>query len=406
MLKGKNILLGVCGSIAAYKAAHLIRLLKKKGADVKVLMTPSSIDFITPLTLSTLSKNPVYWQYAKAETGEWNNHVELAKWANYFLIAPATSNTLAKMASGICDNLLLATYFSMKNPVIVAPAMDLDMYHHPANRRNMQQLQADGNRIVPSEFGELASGLHGEGRMAEPEHILDLLEQFVNDKVKNKKSRFIGKKVLITAGPSHEPIDPVRFIGNRSSGKMGYALAKEGISRGAEVSLISGPVQLDTPRDLKQFISVKTAAEMHTEVLKRQDDTDLFMMAAAVSDYRSMSKSNQKIKKSDQNLKLDLEPTEDILHHLGHNKQKHQEVVGFALETENEEVNAKAKLERKKCDLIVLNSLNNSGTAFDSEDNQISIFDRNNNSRSYELKSKSEVAKDIFDYLENNRFNE
>lgn len=396
MLKGKNILLGVCAGIAAYKSAYLTRVLLKQGANVRVIMTPSAVNFISPLTFSTLSKNTVYSSYINDKSGDWNNHVELAKWADLLLIAPATQNTMAKMAAGVCDNLLLATYFSMKNRVFIAPAMDLDMYQHPANKKNMQSLKDYGHHFIDAEYGELASGLVGEGRMAEVETIAKVLLQSqveVNSKLK-------GKKILITAGPTYEPIDPVRFLGNKSSGKMGYAIAAEAIRRGAAVSLISGPSKLKQPDGLDQLISVKTASEMYQAAASLTDQSDGFIMTAAVSDYRLKSEKKQKIKKKDASLNLELEPTEDILKFVGENKKDHQFVIGFALETEDEEENAKQKLKRKNCDLIVLNSLRNEGTTFNSEQNKIIIFDRENRRKEYDKKSKEAVAVDILDYLE------
>lgn len=391
MLKGKNILLGVCGSIAAYKAALIVRLFVKKRANVKVLMTPSSVEFITPLTLSTLSKNTVYSSYVNDDSGDWNNHVELAKWADYMLIAPATQNTIAKMAQGVCDNLLLATYFSMRNPVYVAPAMDLDMFSHKANQENMEKIKSFGNRIIPVGKGELASGLHGEGRMAEVEDILSFFDE---------KDGFLSKKkILITAGPTYEQIDPVRFIGNHSSGKMGFALAEEAKSRGAYVILISGPTHIQQP-GVDEYISVSSAEEMFKAVEKYNVDVDGFIMSAAVSDYKIAQVSSKKIKKRDEALSIKLDPTKDILKFIGENKKAHQFVVGFALETDNEESNAREKMKRKNCDLMVLNSMQNKNSTFNHDTNKVSIFDRNNNKTDYELKPKSEVAVDILDHME------
>ncbi len=327
MLQGKNVLLAISGSIAAYKSATLCRLLIKQGANVKVLMTPDSVHFITPLTLSTLSKNPVYSAYFDPKSGEWSNHVELAKWADLFLLAPATANTLAKMANGVCDNLLLATYFSMANPVYFAPAMDLDMYQHPANRANIEKLVSYGNILIPAGNGELASGLHGEGRMAEEDDIIQAIG--------NQSSVWSGKKVLITAGPTYEAIDPVRFIGNLSSGKMGIALAKEAHKRGAKVTLVHGPISISVPEGV-QTIAVTSAHEMHEACLSAFDDSQVCIMAAAVADYRPKSIADQKIKKTNASLNIDLEPTIDILTELGKKKQAGQTLVGFALETDNE----------------------------------------------------------------------
>ncbi len=391
MLQGKNVLLGISGSIAAYKSALLCRALVKKGANVKVLMTPSSTDFITPLTLSTLSKHPVYSAYSNSKTGEWNNHVELAKWADFFLLAPATQNTIAKMANGVCDNLLLATYFSMENKVYVAPAMDLDMYQHPSNKANLSKLEEFGNVIIPAESGELASGLVGEGRMAEVENIIAA--------VSVSNSKLTAKKVLITAGPTYEAIDPVRFIGNRSSGKMGYALAREARKRGAEVVLISGPTSIEKP-EVSEFIAVQSAEEMFAAVESKREGTELFIMTAAVADYTVENAAAEKIKKKSTDLSLALSPTQDILKYVGQNKSKQRFVVGFALETNDEVSNAKGKLERKNCDMIVLNSLRNKGAGFGVDTNQISILDVDNNQQQFELKSKAKVAVDILNSIE------
>ncbi len=389
MLKGKNVLLGISGSIAAYKAAILCRELVKQGVHVKVVMTPDASNFITPLTLSTLSKNPVYSQYSDSQTGTWNNHVELAKWADFFLLAPATQNTIAKMANGICDNLLLATYFSMENKTYFAPAMDLDMFKHPANQSNIKRLQSFGNILIPSESGELASGLVGEGRMAEVENIIKAIS-YTNTLWK-------GKKVLITAGPTYEAIDPVRFIGNHSSGKMGYALAEKALTKGAEVILISGPTQLTAPSGVK-LVQVKSAAEMLHAV--RENTADLYICAAAVADYTVANPVNEKIKKKTYSLTIELQPTVDILAEIGAHKKAHQFVVGFALETQNEEENALGKLKRKNCDMIVLNSLRNEGAGFGGDANQVTIYDKDNMSSTFQLKSKFEVAQDIIDTIE------
>lgn len=389
MLKGKNVLLGISGSIAAYKAALICRELVQKGVNVKVIMTPDAANFITPLTLSTLSKNPVYLEYSNEKTGEWNNHVKLAKWADFFVLAPATQNTIAKMANGICDNLLLATYFSMENQTYFAPAMDLDMFKHPANQANIEELQKNGNILIPAESGELASGLVGEGRMAQVENILKAIS--------GEETIWKDKKVLITAGPTFEAIDPVRFIGNYSSGKMGYALAEEAKNRGAEVILISGPTVITKP-NVTKFIPVKTAGEMFDAVKKEK--ADIYICAAAVADYTVESPAKEKMKKKTGELTLRLKPTVDILKYLGENKKDSEFVVGFALETNNEEENAKGKLKQKKCDLIVLNSMRNKGAGFGGDSNLITIFDKDNNKRSFELKSKTAVAKDILNTIE------
>lgn len=391
MLQGKHVLLAISAGIAAYKSAVLCRALIKKGAKVKVLMTPQSTHFITPLTLSTLSKNSVVSEYYK-ENGEWNNHVELAKWADFFLLAPATANTLGKMANGICDNVVLATYFSMEKPVYFAPTMDLDMFQHPAIKENIQKLIRFGNRLIPAEHGELASGLHGEGRMAEVETIIKKIEQdFVG--------KWNQKKVLITAGPTHEPIDPVRFIGNRSSGKMGYALANEVKNRGGEVLLISGPTSLETPSGVS-VIQVETAKQMFESVKENSITCDCILMAAAVSDYSPSEVANQKIKKNTSELNLPLSKTQDILKYLGENKRKNQFLLGFALETNNEIEHARQKLGKKNLDLIVLNSLQDTGAGFGYNTNKITLLDRDNNAISFELKDKSLVAKDIIDEVE------
>ena len=389
MLKGKNVLLGISGSIAAYKSAVLCRELIKKGAHVKVVMTPDAVGFITPLTLSTLSKNPVYSEYSDAKTGEWNNHVELAKWADFFLLAPATQNTIAKMANGICDNLLLATYFSMQNKTFFAPAMDLDMFKHPSNQQNIKRLEGFDNVLIPSESGELASGLVGEGRMAEVESIIKAIS--------SEDSSWVGKKVVITAGPTYEAIDPVRFIGNHSSGKMGFALAEKVLNKGAEVILISGPTQLTAPNGA-QLIKVKSAGEMLAAV--RGNKANLYICAAAVADYTVAKPANQKIKKKTEDLSLELTPTVDILAEIGAHKKKGDFVVGFALETNNELENAQTKMERKNCDMMVLNSLRDNGAGFGGDNNKITILHKDNNVVDFELKSKSAVAQDIIDSIQ------
>jgi len=389
MLKGKKVLLGVTGSIAAYKSAILCRELVKQGAQIKAIMSPDASNFITPLTLSTLSKNPVYSDYSDVKTGTWNNHVELAKWADFFLLAPATQNTIAKMANGICDNLLLATYFSMENKTYFAPAMDLDMFQHPANQANIRRLQDFGNILIPSEKGELASGLVGEGRMAEVENIVKAISK--------QDEAWKGKKVLITAGPTYESIDPVRFIGNHSSGKMGYALAEKAKAKGAEVILISGPTQLIPPSGVT-LVNVKSATEMLSAV--REPNADLYICAAAVADYTVSNPVNEKIKKKTSFLTIELQKTVDILAEIGANKKEHQFVVGFALETNDEEANALGKLKRKKCDMIVLNSLRTSGAGFGGDTNQITIYTKDNKSATFQLKSKSEVAQDIIDTIQ------
>jgi phosphopantothenoylcysteine decarboxylase/phosphopantothenate--cysteine ligase len=352
VLSGKKILLGVSGGIAAYKTAHLVRLFIKAGAHVQVIMTPASKDFITPLTLSTLSKNQVYSDFFNEEDKEamWNNHVDLALWADLFIIAPATANTMSKMANGNCDNLLIATYLSAKCPIYFAPAMDLDMYKHPSTLFSFSKLEKFGNIIIPAEKGELASGLSGEGRMAEPENIVSFLENDLLSKLPLK-----GKKILITAGPTYEAIDPVRFIGNHSSGKMGYDIASEAANMGAEVILVSGPSHQSLKNDSIQLIKVVSAQEMYDVCLANFENIDVAIAAAAVADYRPKDIATQKIKKQETNLTIELEKTQDILATLG-KKKKNQFLIGFALETENEVEHAKNKIKNKNLDLIVLNS--------------------------------------------------
>ena len=389
-LRNKNIIIGVSGSIAAYKSVFLIRLLIKAGANVKVIMTPASLDFITPLTLSTLSKNPVLVNFAKDNSGEWNNHVELGLWADAIVIAPASANTMAKMAGGICDNLLLATYLSARCKVYIAPAMDLDMYKHPATTANLNHLKSFGNIIINPENGELASGLIGEGRMAEPETIVSFLE--------NKFSAnlpFSKKKVLVTAGPTYEAIDPVRFIGNHSSGKMGFAIAEEFAKQGADVTLVCGPTNLVTTNKNIKRIDITSAEELYVASTKVFASSDIAVLSAAVADYKPSVTANQKIKKSANSKTIDLIPTKDTLAELGRLKKSNQLLIGFALETENELENAKAKIKKKNLDLIVLNSLNDKGAGFKNETNKISIIDKHNKILNFELKNKSEVAKDI-----------
>ena len=394
MLKEKKVLLGVTASIAAYKTAELVRLFKKAGASVRVIQTEASLDFVAPLTLATLSENPVLTKMVDADTGEWSNHVELGLWADMMVIAPLTANTMAKMKAGECDNLLLATYLSAKCPVYFAPAMDLDMYKHPSTKANITTLQEYGNILIPSGFGELASGLVGEGRMAEPSEIIDLITAELN-----KDFPLTHKKVLITAGPTHEPIDPVRFIGNRSSGKMGIALALEAANQGAKVELVLGPTSLDCTHTNITISKVETAAQMHKQVDVLFSDSDISIFAAAVADYSPEVVAENKIKKSDKNLSISLEKTTDILAEMGGRKKTNQLVVGFALETENEIENAKAKLIRKNLDFIVLNSLKNKGAGFQQNTNKITIIDKANNITNFELKDKTEVAKDIFNKI-------
>jgi phosphopantothenoylcysteine decarboxylase/phosphopantothenate--cysteine ligase len=391
VLSGKKVLLGVSGGIAAYKTATLVRLFIKAGAHVQVIMTPASKDFVTPLTLSTLSKNPVHSTFFNEEdkNAEWNNHVELGLWADLMVIAPATANTLSKMANGTCDNLLIAAYLSAKCPVYFAPAMDLDMYKHPSTISSFSLLQRFGNIIIPAETGELASGLSGEGRMAEPENIIDFLEKDLESKLPLK-----GKKILITAGPTYEAIDPVRFIGNHSSGKMGFDIAASAANLGASVTLISGPTHLNAKNPVINLIRVTSAQEMYDACHEHFNSADVAICAAAVADYRPTSVADQKIKKADASLTIELEKTQDILASLGKIKNK-QFLVGFALETENEIENAKLKIEKKNLDLIVLNSLQDEGAGFGKSTNKITFIDKDFNVEPMDLKSKELVANDI-----------
>jgi phosphopantothenoylcysteine decarboxylase/phosphopantothenate--cysteine ligase len=395
VLNGKNVLLGVSGGIAAYKTASLVRLLIKAGAHVQVVMTPASLDFVTPLTLSTLSKNPVYSTFYNEEEANatWNNHVELALWADYMLIAPATANTLSKMASGTCDNLLMATYLSAKCPVYFAPAMDLDMYIHPTTKINFDKLQSFGNTIIPAESGELASGLSGEGRMAEPENIIQFIENDLESKLPLK-----GKKVLITAGPTYEAIDPVRFIGNHSSGKMGFDIATAAADLGAEVVLVSGPTHLQMKNNSVNLIRVTSADEMYQACHQYFENMDVAIAAAAVADYKPKNVAQQKIKKSEATFTIELEKNKDILLSLGQIK-KNQFLIGFALETENEIENAKIKIEKKNLDLIVLNSLNDKGAGFGKPTNKVTFIDKDFNIFENPLKSKELVAQDIVNLI-------
>jgi len=390
VLEGKNIILGICGSIAAYKAATLVRLLVKAGANVQVVMTTDATNFITPLTLSTLSKRPVYSKYFRPDTGQWNNHVELGLWADAVIIAPASANTMAKMAGGLCDNLLTAVYLSAKCPVYFAPAMDLDMWKHEATRDNINKLESFGNILIPPGTGELASGLHGEGRMAEPEEIVAFLTSDIK-----KKLPLANVPVLVTAGPTYEAIDPVRFIGNHSSGKMGFALADELAALGANVTLIAGPTAQTSKQKSIKRINVVSAAEMLDACLLHFDAAKACVMCAAVADYTPVTVADQKIKKQDGGLNIDLKKTTDILKTLGTQKRAGQVLVGFALETQNEEQYAIEKLQKKNLDLIVLNSLNDAGAGFKNDTNKVTLIDRYLNKTVYELKSKTEVARDI-----------
>jgi phosphopantothenoylcysteine decarboxylase / phosphopantothenate---cysteine ligase len=393
VLSGKNILLGITAGIAAYKTAHLVRLFIKAGAQVKVVMTPASKEFVTPLTLSTLSKNPVYSTFfdkGNEENEEWNSHVDLGLWADYMLVAPATANTLSKMANGVCDNLLLAVYLSAKCKVYFAPAMDLDMYEHPTTKSSIEKLQSFGNIFIPPSSGELASGLVGEGRMEEPENIRTFIENEIVEGLP-----LYNQKVLITAGPTYEAIDPVRFIGNHSSGKMGFELAKAAANLGAQVYLITGPSSEKISHTLIERIDVISAEEMYTEVHKKYNSSNIAILSAAVSDYKPCIVSENKIKKSSENLSIDLVKTKDILASLGTIKNK-QFLVGFALETTNEIENATAKLKKKNLDLIVLNSLQDKGAGFKKETNKVTIIDKFEKISEFSLKSKADVARDIF----------
>lgn len=394
MLKGKHIVVGVTGSIAAYKVASLIRLLVKEGAEVKVVMTPLAKAFITPLTLATLSKHPIMVDFYDPENGDWNSHVSIGVWADLYLIAPATANTMGKMAAGIADNLLLTTYLSAKCPVMIAPAMDLDMYRHPATRRNMEILRSYGNLVIEPEEGELASGLSGKGRMAEPEEIVEEIRVFLA-----RTAELKGKKALLTAGPTYEQIDPVRFIGNHSTGKMGFALAEALAERGAEVTLIAGPVHLTTERASIRRIDVVSAAEMYEEVMREAPHADIVISCAAVADFAPKEKSGVKLKRGKEALCLELLPTRDIAAELGKRKKPGQLLVGFALETNDETCNALLKLKKKNLDLIVLNSLRDKGAGFGVDTNKVTLIDRSEKAEVLGLKLKSEVAADIVDRI-------
>ena len=394
MLKGKHIILGVTGSIAAYKAATLTRLLVKEGANVKVVMTPLAKEFITPLTMATLSKSPIMVDFYNPENGDWNSHVDLGLWADLYLIAPASANTIGKMAGGIADNLLLTTSLSAKCPVMVAPAMDLDMYKHPATQRNLKVLQSFGNIIIEPESGELASGLIGKGRMEEPERIVAFIADYFA-----RQEDFKGKKVVVTAGPTYEKIDPVRFIGNYSSGKMGLAIAEEFAGRGAEVVLVCGPVNLKTSHPAIRRVDVESAAQMYEVTSKEFVNSDVAVLSAAVADFTPKEKADHKIKRGKDDLLLELLPTKDIAAELGRIKTASQLLVGFALETNDEEVNALSKMQRKNLDMIVLNSLNDKGAGFSVDTNKVTILDKAGNKTVYELKTKVEVAKDIVDQI-------
>ena len=393
-LKGKNILLGITGGIAAYKAAILVRLLVKEGAQVRVVMTKLAKEFITPLTMATLSKSPILVEFFDPESGEWNSHVDIGLWSDLYVIAPATANSMGKMAHGIADNLLLTTYLSARCPVMFAPTMDLDMYQHPANLKNIEILRSYGNIIVEPESGELASGLVGKGRMAEPEVITERIIDFFSSKKKLK-----SKKILVTAGPTYEPIDPVRFIGNFSSGKMGYAIAEQLADQGAEVVLVSGPTHLEISNPGIRTIKVQTALEMYEEAVANYPSCDAAIMSAAVADFKPAKQYKQKVKSGKSDMHIALEPNQDIAAQLGKMKKKNQLLVGFALETNNELEHAKKKIQNKKLDFIVLNSLQETGAGFGHDTNKISIIDQNEQVTNFELKSKQAVAADIVNEL-------
>ena len=393
-LKGKKILLAISGGIAAYKMNYLVRDFVKKGAEVKVILTPSAENFVTKVTLSTLSKNAVYSDFYD-QNGTWNSHVELALWADVLLVAPCTANTLAKMVHGICDNLVIATYMSAKCPVFIAPAMDLDMYAHPSTKENLEKAERFGHHIMPAEFGELASGLEGQGRLAETETILQKIEDFF---AQNQSKNLEGKTVLITSGPTYEAIDPVRFIGNHSSGKMGFSLAEEAVKRGAKVILISGPTSQKTSNKNIEIHRITSAKEMYEQVFKYYEKVDIAIASAAVADYAPKIVAKEKIKKSEEEFTIELVKNPDILKTMGE-KKTHQFLVGFALETQNEEENAKSKLQKKNLDMIVLNSLRDEGAGFQKDTNKVKIL-THSEQKEFSLKSKDEVAKDILDFVE------
>ena len=397
MLKNKKILIGVTGGIAAYKTATIIRLFVKEGAEVKVVMTPCAKEFITPLTLATLSKNPVLVDFFNPENGDWNSHVSLGTWADIFLIAPATANTIGKMANGIADNLLITTYLSARCPVVIAPAMDLDMFNHPSTINNIETLKSFGNSFIDPDWGELASGLSGKGRMAEPEVIVKKILDLFSKKKSNKP--LIGKRVLINAGPTYEAIDPVRFIGNFSSGKMGIALADNAAELGADVDLVLGPVNILPVNKSVNVLHVTSAEEMAKSCIDLFVKCDIAILSAAVADYTPVHKAVSKVKRNQDDLVITLKPTKDVSANLGSKKRSDQFIAGFALETDNELTNAAEKLKRKNLDLIVLNSLNDPDAGFGYNTNRITIIDKYNNIDKFELKSKDEVAKDILDKI-------
>jgi phosphopantothenoylcysteine decarboxylase/phosphopantothenate--cysteine ligase len=401
MLRGKKIVLGITGSIAAYKACLIIRLLKKKGAEVQVVITPSGKEFITPITLSALSENPVISEFFAQKDGTWHSHVSLGLWADAFLVAPCTASTLAKMANGVADNMLITTYLSMKAPTFIAPAMDLDMFIHPTTTANINKLKSFGNTIIEPASGYLASGLDGKGRMEEPENIVQTLENYFikAEQTTHCNSKLKGKRVIITAGPTHERIDPVRFLGNYSSGKMGFALAEECLKRGADVHLVAGPVSLNCS-DAIHRVNVSSAKEMYEASTSLFKHSDIAILCAAVADYRVATVAEKKLKRTAETLSLTLEPTEDIAEALGKQKTKDQCLVGFALETNDEEANAKLKLAKKNLDFIVLNSLQNADTCFQSANNKVSIINHQG-VKHFDKKPKNLVAIDIINELEN-----
>ena len=396
MLKGKKIVLGITGSIAAYKACLIIRELVRRGAEVQVVITPAGKEFITPITLSALTHKPVISEFFSQRDGTWHSHVDIGLWADAMLIAPCTASTLGKMAHGIADNMLITTYLSMKAPVFIAPAMDLDMYAHPSTQSNMQTLVSFGNHIIEPASGFLASGLEGKGRMEEPETIVNALDRFF-DEQQYADNPLRGKRILITAGPTYEKIDPVRFIGNYSSGKMGFAIAEECRKRGAVVTLVAGPVSLSCSNGIKR-IDVESCKEMYDDTTKAFADSDIAILAAAVADFKPQTEASQKIKRGESDMTIELCPTQDIAEALGKQKRNDQTIVAFALETNDEELNAKKKLEKKNADFIVLNSLRNEGTCFQTDNNQIEIISAKGK-LSFQKKSKKEVAGDIVDAL-------
>ncbi len=393
MLKGKKIVLGITGSIAAYKACLIIRGLIKKGAEVQTVITPAGKEFITPITLSALTHKPVISEFFSQRDGTWNSHVDIGLWADAMVIAPCTASTIGKMANGIADNMLITTYLSMKAPVFVAPAMDLDMYAHPSTQQNLERLRSYGNIIIEPQSGFLASGLEGKGRMEEPETIVKTLDDFFYE----KKSQLNGKRIMITAGPTYEKIDPVRFIGNYSSGKMGFAMAEECTRRGAEVTLISGPTSLECSKTIRR-INVECCEEMYKTATDEFTTCDAAILCAAVADFKPVNAAEKKIKREKDDLIIKLSPTQDIAKELGLKKRDNQKLIGFALETDNEETNAKAKLKKKNFDFIVLNSTRNKGTTFRTDDNQIKII-TSTEAKEFEKKNKAEVARDIIDEL-------